>query len=102
MMQLMMDRARLGGVSGAAMVWVRRSSAGSEHRGSFWFRAGQNDEIQDLLLANSPVELVGWVSGEWRHFTTRLVSADPNTGLAVFEGPGEPMAAGERGRDAVG
>jgi hypothetical protein len=102
MMQLMMDRARLGGVPGAAMVWVRRSVGGPEHRGSFWFRTEQEEEIQRLLAAGVPVEFEGWVAGEWRHLTTKLVSADSSAGLAIFEGHGEPTLAVDLRRDAAG
>jgi hypothetical protein len=98
----MMDRARLGSVPGAAAVWVRRGREGFEHRGSFWFRAEQEDEVRRLLAAGAPVELVGWIEGSWKHLTTRLVSADPSTGLGVFEGPGEPTRAEDLRRDTAG
>jgi hypothetical protein len=84
------------------MVWVRRNSDGPEHRGSFWFRSDQDAEILQLLNAGVPVELVGWVTGEWRHLATKLVSVDPHTGIAVFEGPGEPTLAADLRRDVAG
>jgi len=102
MQSLMIDRARLGSVWGVATVYVRRNAEVAEHRGSFWFRAEHDEEIRRLLKAGTPVELVGLVAGERRHLTTRLVSADPGTGLAIFEGSGEPTLAVEQRSDAAG
>lgn len=99
---VMMERARLGSVPGVATVWVRTTGDGPEHRGSFWFRADQDGEVQSLLAAGTPVEFVGWVAGEWRHLTTRLITVDPRAGLAVFEGRGEPVLAAQRSRDVAG
>ncbi len=102
MQNLMIDRAHLGSVRGAATVWIRKSAEGSDHRGSFWFRTEHEEEIQRLVKAGAPVELVGWVAGERRFLTTRLVSADPGTGLALFEGSGELMLAEDLRRDVAG
>jgi hypothetical protein len=99
---LMMERARLGTARGSATVWIRKQPEGSDHRGSFWFRAEYEDEIQHLVRVGAPVELVGWVAGEWRSLTTRLLSAPPGTGLAIFEGAGELRSLENLGRDAAG
>lgn len=102
MQNLMIDRAQLGSVRGVATVWIRKNAEGSDHRGSFWFRGEHEEEIQRLVKAGAPVELVGWIADKRRCLTTRLVSADPGTGLALFEGSGELMLVEEPRRDVAG
>jgi hypothetical protein len=95
MQSIMFDRATLGGVSGVAMVWVRRGVGEATHRGSFWFRAEQDAEVRRLVEAQKPIEFTGWIDGERRRLTTRLTSADSGSGLAMFEGLGEPVLVAE-------
>jgi len=83
-------------------VWVRKQAEGWDHRGSFWFRAEYEEEIQRLVELGAPVELVGWVAGERRRLRTRLLSADANTGMAAFEGSGELVLAEEPRRNVAG
>jgi hypothetical protein len=94
----MIERAQLGGARGAATVWIRKSAEGTDHRGSFWFRVEHDEEVQRLAKARAQVELVGWVGGERKRLLTRIVAAEPGTGLAIFEGSGELMLAEEPGR----
>ena len=99
MHSILFDRATLGGVSGVAMVWIRRGAGEATHRGSFWFRAEQDAQVRGLLEARKSVEFTGWIDGERRHLTTRLTSADSGSGLAMFEGAGEPVRAATPGRN---
>ena len=50
----------------------------------------------------APVEIVGWVAGERKRLTTRLLSANATTGMAVFEGTGELTTAEEPRREVAG
>ena len=59
-------------------------------------------QVQRLVQAGAPVELLGWVGGERKRLATRILSAEPGTGLAVFEGSGELTVAEEPRRDVAG
>jgi hypothetical protein len=99
---LMIDRVQLGSARGTATVWIRKTADGSDHRGSFWFRAEHEEEVQRLVSTGAPVELVGWVAGERRRIMTRLVSAQPAAGTAIFEGAGELMLVEDLRSDVAG
>jgi hypothetical protein len=99
---LMIERAQLGSARGTATVWIRRHANGADHRGSFWFRAEHEEEVQRLARVGASVELVGWIAGEQRRVMTRIVSAQPAAGTAIFEGSGELVLLEDLRQDVVG
>jgi len=85
-----MYAARLGGISGVADVRSRRRSPTiSEYRGLFAFRSEHENDMLSLFEARRPVEFEGVVDGEKLRLTVTLISLDPVSGIAFFEGSGE-------------
>ena len=86
--------ARLGGVPGVADVRSRRRSAStSDYRGIFAFRSVHENEMLSLFEARRPVEFEGMVDGEPRRLMVTLMTLDPVSGIAFFEGSADSAGA---------
>ena len=82
-----MYAARLGSVTGVADVRSRRRNATtSDYRGIFAFRAQHESEMLSLFEARQPVEFEGALDGEPGRLMVTLLSLDPVSGIAFFEG----------------
>jgi hypothetical protein len=92
-----MYAAHLGGVPGVADVRSRRRTPStSDYRGIFAFRPEHENEMVRLFDARQPVDFEGVVDDEPRRLTVTLVSVDPVSGIAFFEGYGESADAQRR------
>lgn len=87
-----MDKATLGDVPGAGEVRIRRrSESAREFRGVFAFRREHEKTVVELLAARRELEYEGLIDGERQRLTVRLTDLSIETGLAYFQGLGEPF-----------
>ena len=87
-----MDKATLGDVPGAGEVRIRRrSESAREFRGVFAFRREHEATLVELLAARMELEYEGLIDGERQRLIVRLTDLSLETGLAYFQGLGEPF-----------
>src|SRR5688572_22328604 len=85
-----LQRATLGGVQGVADLQSRaRSEIMREWRGTFVFRADDEDTIAHLVEQAPTTVFETDFEGERRKLSVRVLSFT-TSGLAFFEGSGEP------------
>lgn len=86
-----MDKATLGDIPGAGEVRIRRrSETAREFRGVFAFRREHEATLVELLAARTELEYEGLIDGGRRRLNVRLTDISLETGLAYFQGLGEP------------
>lgn len=86
-----MDRAALDDIVGAGEVRVRRrNETECEYRGVFAFALEHEARLVELLAAREPVEYQGMIDGEPRRLRVRLTDLSVTSGMAYFQGLGEP------------
>ena len=86
-----MHPSRLDGIHGAGEVRCRRRSETTlEFRGVFAFRKEHEAALVDLLASQKAVEFAGIINGERRLLQVRLTDMSLVTGLAYFQGLGDP------------
>ena len=96
-----MHPSRLDGIRGAGEIRSRRrSEVEVEFRGVFAFRKEHEATLVELLASRKPVEFEGVIDGERRLLQVRLTDIALVTGLAYFQGLGEPYDE-SRGSRAV-
>lgn len=86
-----MDRATLGGVSGAAEVHSRlRSETDREYRGTFAFRSSDEPLLVQLLRSGEAVEYEGPVDALRGRLQVFVTDLSLERGFAYIQGKGEP------------
>lgn len=86
-----MDRAALDDIVGAGEVRARRrNETEREYRGVFAFPREHETRLVELLAAREPVEYQGMIDGEPRRLRVRLTDLSVTSGMAYFQGLGEP------------
>lgn len=86
-----MNRAALDDIAGAGEVRVRRrNETEREYRGVFAFAREHEARLVELLGAREPVEYQGLIDGEPRRLRVRLTDLSLTSGMAYFQGLGEP------------
>jgi hypothetical protein len=103
-----MNKATLGGLSGAGEVHSRRASeTRREYRGAFAFRAEDTPVIARLMDSGQIVEYVGQIDQGHNALQVLVTDVSLDRGIAYFMGKGDPYRLNEsrasgsdRGADA--
>lgn len=94
-----MNKATLNGIPGAGEVRSRRRSETSrEYRGVFAFPREHEAALVELLASRETVEYEGVIDGELRRLKVRVTDVARSSGVAAFQGLGEPYGGAEETR----
>lgn len=86
-----MQQATLAGIRGAGAARSRlRTETVREYRGTFAFARMDEAAFLELLAARKEVEFEGMIDGERKSLKVMLTDVSLVTGMAYFQGLGEP------------
>jgi hypothetical protein len=81
----------LGGMAGEGVVLSRASyRARRECRGTFFFRPEHEAALNRLCDRHERIEFEGYIDGVHQRMAATVTAVLPGTGMALFEGSGEP------------
>lgn len=94
-----MQPATLGGLPGAGELRSRRrSEASREYRGVFAFKREHESTFLEWVSSREAIEYAGVIDEERRCLKVKLTDLSRTSGMAYFEGLGEPYGESSEAR----